>query len=110
MKTFNDLEFRPHSLDPAGKLARMQFDNGYGVSVVRFRLPMAMGWGSYTSSESEWELAVTKNGELCYDSGITEDVMGHLTADEVTDVMRRVQELSPVRQLRTTLNPRGSEA
>lgn len=90
MQTFNDLEFNPHPIDPGGKLAVKIFDNGYGVSVVRF-------FGSYTSG-NEWELAVIlkQPGErwmLTYDTPVTNDVIGHLTDDEVTDVMRRVQEL-----------------
>ena len=33
MKTFEDLEFRPHRMD--GVQSIMMFDNGYGVSVVK---------------------------------------------------------------------------
>jgi len=91
VKTFEDLEFGPHHM--GGRQARMDFPNGFGVSVVRFTIPLGGGYGSYTDNENEWELAVLHDGVLCYDSGITDDVMGHLTADEVTHVMRRVQDL-----------------
>lgn len=93
MKTFADLQFKPHPHDPAGFIAQMNFDNGYGVSVVRFRLPGMGNFGSYTSGDNEWELAVLKDKTLCYDTPITSDVLGHLLADEVTDVMRQIQEL-----------------
>jgi hypothetical protein len=100
LKTFKDLNFRPH---PAGygKAARLFFDNGYGVSVVRFRTIFGLGYGSYTNNELEWELAVLHgdegNAELCYASPITNDVIGHLTANQVTKVMKRVQ-LLPVNE------------
>lgn len=94
MKTFNDLSFNPHPTGQ-GLQARLFFPNGYGVSVVRFRV--FGSYGSYTSNENEWELAILKGTEdewdLTYDTSITSDVMGHLSAEEVTDVMKQVQEL-----------------
>lgn len=93
MKTFKDLKFEPHNVGN-GLMARMLFDNGYGVSVVRFSIG-AFG-GSYTDGD-EWEVAVVKKTEdgstLCYDTPITQDVIGHQTDAEVTDIMRQVQEL-----------------
>ena len=96
-KTFNDLEFGPHLQCP-GKAATLFFSNGYGVSVVRFRIPFdSSRYGSYTSNENEWELAVLKGNEdewhLTYDTPITDDVIGHLEEEDVTRVMRQVQEL-----------------
>ena len=77
-----------------GKQAVMFFDNNYGVSVVRFRLSFG-GYGSYTDNENEWELAILYGTEddwnISYSTDITDDVMGHLSESEVTDVMRRVQ-------------------
>lgn len=88
MKNFNDLEFGPHSM--GGLQAKIFFENGYGVSVVRFS-------GSYTRTETQWELAVLKgvpgDWDLTYDTPITEDVIGYLQADEVTEIMKQVQEL-----------------
>ena len=37
MKTFKDLKFKPHRTGE-GKQAVMLFPNGYGVSVVRFKI------------------------------------------------------------------------
>jgi hypothetical protein len=34
-----------------------------------------------------------KYSELCYDTPITNDVMGYLTPEEVTDIMKQVSEL-----------------
>lgn len=95
MKTFKDLEFKPHRMC-SGLQAKMLFPNGYGVSVVRFKI-MGERYGSHTSNEDEWELAVIKGDEehweICYVTPITDDVLGYLSDDEVTEVMKKVQEL-----------------
>ena len=97
MKTFADLNFRDHQTG-TGTQGLCFFENGYGVSVVRFKV--MGGFSSYTSNENEWELAVLTGNvddyDLCYSTHITDDVMGHLSEEEVTDVMRQVQELAPI--------------
>ncbi len=94
MKQFKDLKFKPHQTG-TGLHALIFFKNGYGVSVVRFELAGGFGYGSYTNNESEWELAVlfgNKNSwEISYNTPITDDVMGYLSEEKVTDVMLRVQ-------------------
>ena len=96
MKSFKDIEFKPHRFGD-GLHGLIFFDNGYGVSVVRYSNPLTNGYGSYTSNEDEWELAVIKGKEddwdLCYDTHITDDVIGHLSEGEVNWVMIQVQEL-----------------
>ena len=95
MKTFKDLVFETHKVG-TGLHARMEFENGYGVSVIRFKLPsiagMDLGYGSYTSG-STWEVAVMRRGKICYDTPITDDVLGHQTSKDVTKIMVRVQKL-----------------
>ena len=81
----------------------MEFDNGYGVSVVRCKnsmgSPFAVDlfaneeYSTYTNNDNEWELAVLKNGAICYNTHITDDVMGYLLEEDVTRVMIQVQEL-----------------
>lgn len=77
----------------------MFFDNGYGISVVRFMMGQSGVYGSYTDNESEFEVGVLRgtpgHWEICYDTPITENVLGHLLADGVTDVMKKIQELPP---------------
>ena len=94
LKTFKDLKFKAH-LAGNGKQAVLMFPNGFGVSVVRFKTEF--GYGSYTSNESEWELAVLtgdgKSNKLTYNTPITDDVLGHLTNSDVTNVMKKVQQL-----------------
>ena len=88
MKTFQDLVFGPH---PVGygyfdTQAKMTFPNGYGVSVVT-------GSHAYSSEGRPYEVAIFDGNGLTYDTPITDDVIGHQTAEDVTDIMRRVQEL-----------------
>lgn len=81
----NDLNFEPHHLG-IGTQAKHEFPNGYGVSVLT-------GEMFYTSIDGPFEVAILFNGDVCYDTPITSDVLGHQTADDVEDVMRRVEEL-----------------
>lgn len=95
MKTFKDLEKRDHPIGN-GVQGLAFFPNGYGVSVVRFRIG-GSGYGSYTDNENEWEVAILKGDaqewSLTYETPISDDVMGRLSEDDVTDLMKRVQEL-----------------
>lgn len=84
MKKFEDLQFESHPL--SGIQAKLNFPNGYGVSVISGQLFRSNGIDTY-------ELAVLKDGSICYDSGITTDVMGNLSENEVTKVMKKVQKL-----------------
>ena len=98
MKSFKDIEFKPHRFGE-GLHGLIFIDNGYGVSVVRYKGTYTPngGYSSYTSNENEWEVAViygTENDwELCYNTHITDDVLGYLTEGEVDWVMIQVQEL-----------------
>lgn len=94
----------PHAGFPeSGKQILIRFKNGYGVSVVQFAYPpITPGklYGSYGVNEGKYELAVTKyNGEnirefeLCYDTEITDDVIGHLSEEEVIEYVKKVSEL-----------------
>jgi hypothetical protein len=90
MKKFQDLPFFPINDAPfmVGKKARMHFDNGYGVSVVSHSY-------SYGGRNGLYEVAVLdSNDELTYDTPVTNDVIGYLTEEDVTDVMKQVQELN----------------
>ena len=86
MKEFKDLEFKAKDIVVPGQMAKLEFDNGYGVSVIT-------GYGAYGSTVAPYELAVLKDGDLCYDTEITSDVIGYLTSDKVTEYMKLIQEL-----------------
>ncbi len=63
------------------------FDNGYGASVVKHDF-------SYGGSNGKYELAVLdKDGALCYDTPITDDVIGHLTMEEVENLLAEISYL-----------------
>jgi hypothetical protein len=87
MKTFKDLEFVEHPSHIEGVQARIQFDNGYGASVVKTPY-------SYGGDRGLYELAVLDNdGHLTYDTPVTNDVIGYLRDIDVTDVMEKIQQL-----------------
>ena len=87
MKTFKDIEFKPNPMgEDFGIVSRTQFDNGYEASVVRSDY-------TYGGKTGLYELAVFKDGEICYDTPITDDVIGYLRPEDVTDVMAKIQQL-----------------
>lgn len=88
---FTDLNFQPHPhYSEDGVHAVHIFPNGYGVSVVRFP-------GSYGYQDGLYEVAVIKgtedNFELCYDTPITEDVLGHRDEIDVETIIEEVAAL-----------------
>lgn len=87
MANFNDLKFKTDS-SPFGFMerARLQFPNGYGISVIR-------GTYSYGGDEGLYECAVLKNDELCYDTPITNDVIGYCDEDKVNEIIKQIEEL-----------------
>jgi len=83
--TFNDLTFLP-STYADGVHAIVTFDNGYGASVVKTDR-------SYGGKEGLYELAVLFDGLISYDTPITNDVIGFLTEDEVTELLQKIEDL-----------------
>ena len=63
-----------------------QFNNGYGASVIKHK-------GSYGFDKGLWELAVLNEGELCYDSEITGDVIGYLNDPQVDNILGQIARL-----------------
>jgi hypothetical protein len=82
-KTFKDLNFKAAAHDFGLIRAGLEFENGYGVSVVV----------ECETIESLYEIAVLKNGSLCYDSGITEDVFRNQNKKEIDNIMKDIQRL-----------------
>lgn len=93
---FTDLDFHPHGIMPDGIAARHFFPNGYGVSVIRFTTPF--GSGSYGAEEGLYEVAILKgleeDWEICYDTPITDDVLGHISEEEVEVLLYEVENLA----------------
>ena len=70
-----------------------KFPNNYGASVIKHP-------GSYGYYEDKFELAVLKfeteevsEYHLCYDTPITDDVIGYLTEEEVFDRLEEIKQL-----------------
>ena len=86
---FTELNFEPHP-NWVGVQAKHFFDNGYGVSIIQSP-------NSYGGDEGLYELAVLKGNEdkfkLCYDTYITDDVLGHLTEEQVETTLAEIQKL-----------------
>ena len=67
------------------------FPNGYGASVIKHL-------GSYGYNQNLFELAVLKKVteneyELCYNSPITDDVIGCLTNEDVLEYLEKIKKL-----------------
>lgn len=63
-----------------------EFPNGFGASVVINKF-------SYGGGNGLWELAVIKDKNICYSTELTRDVIGHLTIDEVNELLDKIQSL-----------------
>ena len=87
MKTFKDIVFKTNPMGADfGIVSRTKFDNGYEASVVKSE-------HSYGGKDGLYELAIFKDDEICYDTPITDDVIGYLRPEDVTDVMKKIQQL-----------------
>lgn len=89
---FSDLKFKEHPNVPGEKSihALQFFPNGYGVSVVRFP-------GSYGYENGLYEVAILRgtedNYDLCYDTPITDDILGHREEEDIENIIQEVQSL-----------------
>jgi len=88
--TFDDLEFQPRTVGLSGVQAIVFFENGYGASVIK-------GTGSYGVDDDLYELAVVKaesdSWDICYTTVITDDVLGYLSEEEITNVLQEIEAL-----------------
>jgi hypothetical protein len=88
--TFDDLEMEddPYLDQTIGCV--LYFENNYGVSVVR-------GPYTYGGADGLYEIAVLgKDGNITYDTEITDDVIGYLSPLEVTRIMKEIQDLPSI--------------
>jgi hypothetical protein len=87
MKTFKDLEFIEHPNHIGGIRASIMFENGYGASIIKSNFTYGGKMGLY-------ELAVLDSeGHLTYATSVTNDVIGYLRPEDVTDVLAKIQQL-----------------
>ena len=91
MTMLNDLmvitkgaEFTDHSNSHMQRI-RIMFPNGYGASIIK-------GDGSYGT-----ELAVITSEGLCYDTDITDDVIGNIeNLEELNGYLERIKALPSI--------------
>ena len=84
--TFQELEFQLHPMG-MGKQCIVQYSNGYGASIVQ-------GPHTYGGKDDLYELAVLgKDGEITYDTPITNDVLGYLSEAEVEKTLLNIKNL-----------------
>jgi len=75
------LYFSPSANGLRGKRAKIKFENGYGASVIT-------GEGAYSDENNPYEIAVLDaNGDITYDTPITDDVIGHLDEEAAKNVL-----------------------
>lgn len=83
----SDLTFKTHPAGLGGTQAHVYFPNGYGASVIT-------GSYFYTSQHCPYEVAVLNaDGSLCYSTPITDDVIGYCTAEEVEELLAKIEAL-----------------
>ena len=69
----------------------IEFDNGYGASIVCHDRSCG---GPFKIGESNlYELAVLHDGHLCYDTPITADVLGWQTIEEINKTLKEIEKL-----------------
>lgn len=75
--------------------AKVFFQNGYGASVI-------YGYGVYGTDEAPYELAIIKGNdedfEIIYDTPITDNVVSYQTAEQITELLEKIEALSEVEQ------------
>lgn len=88
MITFKDLEFEQFDNEySSGKRCKIQFENGYGASIVSHTR-------SYGGDEGLYEVAVLFDNKIHYDNPIANgDVIGYLNEDDVNKVIIEIQKL-----------------
>ena len=83
MYTFKDLEFKAHDVVPGGIHAVMNFDNGYGISVVQ-------GYGLYGDiSDNTYEVAFLYHNQIMEPTEYT--IHGYVSVDEIDVMMEDLQ-------------------
>lgn len=67
----------------------VKFDNGYSASIVCNHM-------SYGHESGLFEVAVLKGNDICYDTPVTNDVVGFCDFAEVVEVLEKIKNLPSV--------------
>lgn len=80
---FEDLKFKEHEA-MSGQHAVIEFENGFGASVV-------FGEMFYSNGIDNYELGVLKDGNLHYDNEVANgDVVGYLKKKELMKLINKI--------------------
>ena len=86
MINFKDLKFEELP-DMSGIFCRIQFENGFGASIVKHEY-------SYGGKDGLYEIAVIDSeGQLTYETPITDDVLGYLSEEDVARYVNEIKNL-----------------
>lgn len=107
-ETLKNLGFSFFKVKPSRHRSKIEqflvlFPNNYGASIICGDDPLVKG-----SPSAPWELAVIEcldeewgkfsdeytNWDLCYDTPITDDVLGYLKEEEVVETLNKIRLLS----------------
>ena len=96
---FEDLVFKEtglfQTINKKHYQAKVFFPNGYGASVI-------YGYGVYGSDKAPYELAIIKGNDvdfvIVYDTPITDDVVSYQTAEQITELLEKIEALPEVEQ------------
>lgn len=84
---FEDLKFDTSEEYPYGIRCHIEFDNGWGASIIRNEM-------SYGGRDGLYEIAVLdSDGNISYDTEVTDDVIGYLEEEEVISVLEKIKQL-----------------
>lgn len=74
-----------------------EFANGYGASVIRHRWSYGGARGLFELAVIEWDDKYDAGWNLIYDVPDADDLVGHLTADEVQERLAQIEKFQGVR-------------
>jgi len=78
-------------LGGGGYRAEHTYSNGYGISVVQYD-------NTFEQDNGLYQVAVMLDGEPCYDTPITNDVISNATPREVTEISDQIMNLPPIQK------------
>jgi len=87
MTVLKDIKFKLSGISGPNQRATIVFPNGFGASILN-------GVGC-SVKDTTYELAVLDGNNLCYDTHITDDVLGWQTEEEINVALKQIAELTP---------------
>lgn len=89
--SFDDLEFKPHIMGNAVQ-ARLDFDNGFSISVIASDMPEGQRGSFYGNvSDNEYEIAIYDDNGDMVPLQLSDDVLGWQSPLSVSNHMRDAQ-------------------